>query len=326
MGIMDLIKEKAKKKLNRIAMIEGEDERVIEAANIALKEKIAKPVLIGEEKKIKDVAKKHNLSLNGIEIIDYKNYNDIDKLAEKLYELRKHKGLTLEKAKEWLKNPNYFGALITKLGLVDGVVGGCKYNTAEYMKPVFQVIGKRKDILLVSGVFMMEHKGRVIILSDGDFNIMPNEEELAQIAINAADFAEGFGFKPKVAMLSHSTKGSGEHPIVERIRKATEIVKQKKPELVIDGELQFDAAYNADAAKRKCPDSPIQGDANVLIFPDIQSANIFAHSMLQITDIPFIGTFAVGLDKIAVNGGRGYGAEKIADCIMYCAMQINMEK
>lgn len=326
MSIMELIKEKAKKRLNRIALIEGEDERVIEAANIALKEKIAKPVLIGEENKIKEIAKKHNLSLDGIEIIDYKNYKEIDNLTEKLYELRKHKGLTLEKAKEWLKNPNYFGALITKLGMVDGVVGGCKFSTAEYMRPVFQVIGKRKDVLLVSGVFMMEHKGRIVVMSDGDFNIMPNEEQLAQIAINAAEFAKGFGLKPKVAMLSHSTKGSGEHPILERIRKATEIVKQKKPDLVIDGEMQFDAAYNPDAAKRKCPDSVIQGDANVLIFPDIVSANIFAHSMLQLTDIPFIGTFAVGLDKIAVNGGRGYGADKIADCIMNCAMQINMKK
>ncbi len=326
MAIMDLIKEKAKKKINKIAMIEGEDERVIEAANIALKEKIAKPVLIGEESKIKQVAKKHKLSLDGIEIIDYKNYKDIDKLAEKLYDLRKHKGLTLEEAKEWLKNPNYFGALITKIGLVDGVVGGCKFSTAEYMKPVFQVIGKRKGVLLVSGVFMMEHKGRIIILSDGDFNIVPNAEELAQIAINAADFAKGFGFKPKVAMLSHSTKGSGEHPILEKIRKAIDIVKEKRSDIIIDGELQFDAAYNADAAKRKCPDSPIKGDANVMIFPDIMSANIFAHSLLQLTDMPFIGTFAVGLDKIAVNGGRGNNAEQINNCIMYCAMQINMEK
>ena len=326
MSIMELIRKKAKKKMNKIALIEGEDERVIEAAGIALKDKIAKPVLIGEEKKIKEIAKKHNLSLNGIEVIDYKNYKGINKLAEKLYELRKHKGMTLEEAKMLLKNPNYFGALITKLGIVDGVVGGCRFSTAEYMKPVFQVIGKRKGVLLVSGVFVIEHKGRVTILSDGDFNIMPSEEELAQITINAADFAKGLGFKPKIAMLSHSTKGSGEHPILERIRKAIEIVKQKRKDIIIDGEMQFDAAYNKNSAKRKCPKSVIHGDANVMIFPDIMSANIFAHALAQLTDIPFIGTFAVGLDKIAVNGGRGYNAKQIAQCIMYCAMQVNMRK
>jgi len=324
--IIKLMKEKAKKKLNKIALVEGEDERVIEAASIAVKEKTAKPVLIGDEKKIKETAKKHNLSLEGIEIMDYKNHKDRDTLANQLYELRKSKGLTLEEAKKWLQNPNYFGAQVAKLGMVDGVVGGCKYSTAEFMKPVFQVIGKRKDASLVSGAFFIVVKDRVLFMADSDFIIVPNEEELAQIAMNTAAFAKNFGFTPKVAMLSYSTKGSGEHPSLERIRKAVEVVKEKQPGLIIDGELQFDAAFNPGAARRKCPDSAIQGDANVLIFPDISAANIFVHSLLQLSNIPIYGTFACGLDKVAVNGGRGYNGRQIADLIVNCAMQINMER
>ena len=326
MDIAKLMKEKAQKRINRIALIEGEDERVIEAAGIAVKEKTAKPVLIGEKKKIEGIAKKNNLSLDGIEIIDYKNYKDIGKLAEKLYELRKSKGLTLEQAKEWLKNPNYFGALLAKLGIVDGIVGGCKFSTAEYMKPVFQVIGKKEGASLVSGLFFIAVKDRIIFMADSDFIIVPNEEELAQIAMNTAEFTGNFGYKPKVAMLSYSTKGSGEHPSLERIRNAIKIVKEKQPDLAIDGEMQFDAAFNPASAKRKCPDSIIEGDANVFIFPDISSANIFAHTVLQLTEIPMYGTFACGLDKVAVNGGRGYDAKKIAWLITNCAMQINMER
>ena len=323
--IVTLIKERARKHLKKVLLVEGEDERLIEAASKAVVQKLAKPVLLGNEKIIKNIAKDKKISLDGIEILDYQKLDDLNsKYAKQLYELRKAKGLELEEAQRLIQNPNYFGALYVRLGKADAVIGGCKYNTAEFMKPCFQVIGKRKDVACASGVSAIVFEERVIFLSDTDFNIKPSVEELAQIAINAAECAQSLGFTPKVALLSHSTKGSGEHPSLQPIRDALAIVKKKKPELIVDGELQADAAINPNSAKRKCPDSVIQGDANVLIFPDIFSANISCHLLHQLAKIEIFGSFAWGMEKPVTNGGRGYNADEILNVIATAGFQANL--
>ncbi len=324
-NIVALIKDCARKHLKRVLLVEGEDDLIIEAASKAVAEKLAKPVLLGDERIIKNIAKDKKINLDGIEILDYKKLDDLNsKYAKQLYELRKAKGLELEEAQRLIQNPNYFGTLYVRFGKADAVIGGCKFTTAEFMKPAFQVIGKRKDVVCASGVSAIVMDDKVIFLSDTDFNIKPSVEELAQIAMNAAECAQSLGFTPKVALLSHSTKGSGEHPSLQPIREALAIVKKKKPELIIDGEMQADVAINPNSAKRKCPDSVIQGDANILIFPDIFSANISCHLLHQLAKIEIFGSFAWGMDKPVTNGGRGYNADEILNVIATAAFQANL--
>lgn len=323
MDMPKLIEKIAKKKMRKILLIEGEDERIIKAASLAIKDKIARPVLLGKKEFIEKIAKKNKIDLKNIEIVDFKNYREISKLENNLFDLRKHKGLTIEQAKDLLKNPNYFGAMLLKEGIVDGAVGGCKFSTAEWMRPVFQLIGTKEKGSIVSAVCIMPIKERVFFFSDTDFNIIPNENELAQIAINASDFAKSF-VKPKVALLSYSTKGSGEHPSLEPIKKALDIIRKSRPDIIIDGELQLDAAVNPVAAKRKCPDSVIKGDANVLIFPNISVGNILLHAFGQFTEYRFFGSFPVGLAKPVMNGGRSFNEKQIYDLILGCAMVCNL--
>ncbi|HIH43241.1 TPA: phosphate acetyltransferase [Candidatus Woesearchaeota archaeon] len=323
--IVNLIKERARKHLKKVLLVEGEDDRIIEAASKAVAEKLAKPILLGDERIIKNIAKDKQISLVGIEILDYKKLDDLNsRYAKQLHELRKAKGMELEEAQHLIQNPNYFGTLYVRLGKADAVVGGCKFTTAEFMKPAFQVIGKRKDVVCASGVSAIVMADSVIFLSDTDFSIKPSVEELAQIAMNAAECAQSLGFIPKVALLSHSTKGSGEHPSLLPIREALAIVKKKRPELIIDGEMQADAAISPNSARRKCPGSVIQGDANVLIFPDIFSANISCHLLHQLAKIEIFGSFAWGMDKPVTNGGRGYNADEILNVIATAAFQANL--
>lgn len=324
MDILKLIEKKAKAKSRKILLIEGEDDRLIEAASMAAKNKICKPTLLGNRKNIEKTAKEKNIDLNGVEILEYEAHPKLSEFAEKLYELRKHKGMTAPQAKELLKNPNYFGALMVKLGYYDGALGGCKYSTAEWMRPVFQIIGAKKSVPVVSAICFFIIKGKPYFFSDTDFNIVPDENQLAQIAINAADFVKGLGIEPKVSLLSYSTKGSGEHESLSLIRNALKLVKEKRKDIIIDGELQLDASINPDAARRKCPDSVLKGEANTLIFPNITVGNVLIHGLTQWTDYQFFGSFPIGLEKPVMNGGRSFNAKQIYDLITACAMECNL--
>ena len=324
MDILQLIKEKALEKKNKILLIEGEDDRLVKAAALAVEERVCDPILLGSKETIIKVAAKKGVDLNGISIIEYVNHPNLDQYVEKLVELRHHKGMTKDKARELLKNPNYFGALMLKLGECDGAIGGCDYSSAEWMRPVFQIIGARKGVSTVSAISFFVIGDKVYFFSDTDFNIKPDSKQLAQIAINAADFVKGLGIEPKVAYLSYSTKGSGEHPVLELIRDALEVVQKKRPDITIDGELQLDAAINPDAASRKCPDSVLKGEANTLIFPDITVGNVLIHGLVQWTDYQFFGAFPVGLNHPVMNGGRSFDAMQIYNLIAACAMQCNL--
>ncbi|MBD3164140.1 hypothetical protein GF323_02995 [Candidatus Woesearchaeota archaeon] len=324
MDILSLIKEKALEKKNKILMVEGEDERVIQAAAMCVENKICDPVLLGSRDTIIKAAAKRASSLDGITVMEYADIPELEKYALELAEIRRHKGLTKEKAKELLKNPNYFAALMLKVGKVDGAVGGCKYSSAEWMRPVFQIIGTKKDVSLVSAICFYVIKDRVFFFSDTDFNIKPDAKQLAQIALNAASFVKGLGLVPKIAMLSYSTKGSGEHESLKLIRDALEFVQLKDKELIIDGEMQLDAAVNPDAALKKCPDSVLKGDANILIFPEITVGNVLIHGLTQWTDYQFFGSFPIGLSKPVMNGGRSFDSRQIYDIMTACAMQCNL--
>jgi len=321
MDILKLMKDKAQEKVSKILLIEGDEDRVIKAAELAVKEKICQPVLLGKKEDIYKSASKCGAHLDGIAI---QEFSPTDEDVAELVKLREHKGMTAEIAKETLKDPNAYGALLLKQKKYDAALGGCKFSTAEWMRPVFQIVGKKEGVKTVSSVCFMVMKGRTIFYSDTDFIIKPDTETLAQIALNAAEFVKWVGVEPKLALLSYSTKGSGEHPSLQTIRDALEIVKKKNPDLIIDGEMQVDAAINPKAAEKKCPDSPLRGDANTLIFPDITVGNVLIHSLVQLTNYEFYGSFPVGLARPVVNGGRSMNPTEIYRLILGAAMEANM--
>lgn len=322
MNILEQIKEKAQSKQRRVLLVEGEDERMLKASVKAVQQNICIPVLLASKDVIVKSSSRLGLSLDGIDIMEHKvTQKDIDDLVE----LREHKGMTAGKAAELLKDPNHFGALKLKQGMVDGAIGGCKYSSADWMRPVFQIVGPKKGVSLISAVCFMIVKDKPYFFSDTDFVIVPTYQQIAQIAMNAAGFVRGVGIEPKVAMLSYSTHGSGEHESLADIRAALELVKKKQPELVVDGEMQFDAAINPDAAQRKCPDSPLKGEANTLIFPNITVGNVMIHALSQWTDYEFYGSFPVGLSKPVINGGRSFSPDDIYNALAACAMQCNSQ-
>ncbi|MFH1848923.1 MAG: phosphate acyltransferase [archaeon] len=325
MDIQSLIKNKARSEVRQILLIEGEDERVVKAASLAAEERICEPVLLGRKELIVKAASKAGANLDGVGIEEYHNHAETEAMAEKLCELRKKKGLKIDQAKNMLKDPNYFGAMLVKLGKYDGAVGGCSYSTAAWMRPVFQIIGTKEGIGTVSAVCMMVIKDKLYFFSDTDFVIEPDSAQLADIAVNASDFAKALGVNAKVALLSYSTHGSGEHPCLEHIREAMQNINKRRPDIVIDGEIQLDAAVSVAAAEKKCSGSILKGDANVLVFPHITVGNVLIHAMNQWTDYELYGSFPQGLGKAIMNGGRSFDARQICDTIAGCAMQVNLK-
>lgn len=324
--LMDHVKDIARKKIRKILIVEGWDERAIQAVDSVLKEKLAKFVLLGNEKEIREKAKKLKVDLEDTEIIDWKTYPKRDKLAKELYELRKHKGMSLEDAKKVLDDENYFGCMLLHDGYVDGLAGSTIRPTADLMRPALQIIKTKPGATLVSEVFSAydDKIGRVLFFSDCSLNIDPTAEQLAQMAINGADCVKGLGLEPKVAMLSFSTK-SEQHPVLEPIRKAVKIVKEKRPDILIDGEIQADAAISKDACKRKCPDSPLKGEANVLIFPNLTAANIATHLLLRLSNLKFLFTTLMGIRKPVKIVGRSVSVELVEYALISCAAKANME-
>jgi phosphate acetyltransferase len=324
--VKKLLLEKAKRKEVRVIVTEAEDERVLKAAERALKEKTAKPILLGDdEEKIRQGIKRLKIDLKDTEIYAPSTYGEKEELARQLYELRKHKGLSLEDAKKLLDDQFYLGCMLIHSGKADAITGTCVYPTASLMRPGLQIIKTKKGISTVTGVIMMLDKkfDKVFFVSDASINIDPNAEQLADMAINTAKAAESLGFKPKVAMLSGSTKGSAKHPTFQKIIDAVEIAKKKNPNLLIDGELQLDAAIKEDGARRKCPDSPLKGQANCLIFPDLNAANIGVKIWDDFGDVLMLGPLNMGFRKPVHDLGRTYKPEDIANTIMLCAYMAN---
>ena len=302
---MNAIKEKAMSLQKTIILPETGDERVLIAADKILSQKLAKLILIGNKQEILQNAEKLKINLNNAEFIDNNDQNLINELGHEYFELRKHKDITIDEALEQVKDPNYFANMLLHLNRADGVVSGSISTTAATLRPAFKIIKTKKDSHKVSSFFFMQLKDRLLIFADCAVNILPTAEELAHIAIDTANNAKLFNIDPKVALLSFSTKGSAKHELIDKVKKAVKIAQDLEPDLVLDGEMQVDAALLPQVCQRKCKNCNLHGQANVLIFPDLQSGNIAYKLVERLAKADAIGPITQGLNKPVNDLSRG---------------------
>ena len=298
---MDLIaqfQEKARNNLRHIVLPEGDEPRTVKAAGIIKKEKLAKVTLIGNPDKISNIAKEQNADIAGVPIIDPNNSSLLTKYSDRYYDLRKQKGISKADAIKTVKDPVYFGTLMVEQGDCDGLVSGAEHSTADTIRPALQIIKTAPGISIVSSAFIMivpdcnYGDNGMFIFADCAVNPNPNAEELAAIAISSAETGRVLcNMNPKVAMISFSTKGSAKHELVDKVIKATMIAKEKAPNLEIDGEFQVDAAIIPSVGKKKAPNSKTAGNANVLIFPDLQAGNAGYKLVERLARASAIGPF-----------------------------------
>jgi phosphate acetyltransferase len=314
------IKAQAKKDPKRIVYPESTEERTLKALQIIIKEKTAKPILIGKPAEVKNAIKKLKLNLKDVPIIDHlapDNAKKLERYANDLFNLRKDKGVTIEQARQLIREPIYYGTMMVHLGEADGLISGAVHSTGHTVLPALQIIKTREKFHKVSGVFFVKFKKEIMLFADAAVTIEPDAHDLAEIAIDTARTAVRFGIEPRVAMLSFSTKGSANHPLAKKMIEATEIARDKAkkllPEAVIDGEMQLDAAVEPWVAKIKCPDALIKGDANVLIFPDLQAANIGYKLATFFGHAEAIGPILQGLRKPVNDLSRGCTVKDIVD-------------
>jgi phosphate acetyltransferase len=326
--ILQNIRSRASENLQHIILPEGEDARTVQAAAMCVRDKIAKITIIGNEEKVRELARETNSNLNGVEILDHRKSNEFGKIALFYHELRRAKGVTLEEAEQTVKDSLYYGNLLVKLGKADGSVAGATNTTAHTVAAALRCIGVREGFKIVSSFFLMVVPDKkfgangAMIYADCGVVIEPNAAELAEIAIASADSCRALlSVEPKVAMLSFSTKGSAKHQSLEKIIEAVKTVRVRVPELEIDGELQADAALIPSVAASKAQGSSVAGQANVLIFPDLNSGNIAYKLTERLTGGTAIGPILQGLDRPCNDLSRGCKAEDIVDAVAITAVQ-----
>ncbi len=323
MDFLTSIKERAKKFNKTIALPEGEEERTLIAADEILAEKIANIVLYGNQEVILKKAEELKLAnIHLARIVDPVTYEKKEELATIMMEIRKDKGLKKEEAIEQLLSPYYLSTLMIKNKEVDGMVGGAVASTATTIKPAFQYIKTLPGISIVSGAFFMilpDHKwgeNGILVFADCAVHPNPNEKELAEIAVATAKTAKSIGgFEPKVAMLCFSTKGSAQHDMVTKVANATKIAKEMQPDLMIDGELQADAAIIESIGKQKSPGSPVAGVANVLVFPDLNAGNIAYKLVQRLANAEAIGPVLQGMAAPINDLSRGCSSSDIVNLV-----------
>ena len=329
MKLSQLIREKAKKNPKIIVLPEGEEPRMIKAAETIINEGFASLILLGREESIKNKARELGVELSDeIKIINPENSKKLKEYAESYYQLRKNKGVNLDEAYKLLENPLYFGALMVYHDDADGLVAGSVNATGDVFRPALQTIKTAPGINIVSSSFVMVvpdcpyGENGVMVFADCALNPEPNAEQLADVAIASAATGKALvGFEPRVAMLSFSTKGSGKHPLVDKVIEATKIAKEKKPELLIDGELQADAALIPSIGERKAPNSKIAGKANVLIFPDLHSGNIAYKLIERLAKAEAIGPISQGMRKPVNDLSRGCNTDDIVNVVAITVLQ-----
>ncbi len=304
----------------RIVLPEGNEPRTIAAASICQRRGIAQCVLLGKRDEIKRTAINNGVEFdNGIEIIEPESV--LEDYVEPMVALRKHKNLTALLARQQLRDTVVLGTMMLQLGHVDGLVSGAEHTTANTIRPALQLIKTADNAKLVSSVFFMCLPEQVLIYGDCAVNPNPNHEELADIAIQSADSATAFGIEPKIAMISYSTGASGSGGDVDKVRKATELVKQLRPDLLVDGPLQYDAAFMETVAKQKAPDSPVAGKATVFIFPDLNTGNTTYKAVQRSANVVCIGPMLQGLRKPVNDLSRGALVDDIVFTIALTAIQ-----
>ncbi|MCM3714205.1 phosphate acetyltransferase [Alkalihalobacillus oceani] len=314
------IKEKVEKHRPTIVLPEGTDERILEAAANLANDQVIKPLLIGNEADIKGKATEINVNLSGVPIIDPASYSGIDEMVAAFVERRKGKE-TEQSAREKLQDVNYFGTMLVYMEKADGLVSGAAHSTGDTVRPALQIIKTLPGIQRTSGVFVMVKDEKKFVFGDCAINIAPTSEELAEIAIATAETAKVFGLDPKVAMLSFSTKGSASSIETKKVAEATKIAQQARPDLVIDGEFQFDAAFVPAVAQKKAPDSPLQGQANVFIFPSLESGNLGYKIAQRLGGYDAIGPILQGLNKPVNDLSRGCNAADVYKLSLITALQ-----
>ncbi len=329
MGLIESIKENAKKEIRTIVLPESEDERVLKATQIVLEEKTANVVLIGNKDTITSDAASCGANIQGATIIDPKNFEGIEKYVDELVQLRASKGLSKEEAKEIITTePRFFGCMMVRLGDADGLVAGSNSPTADVLRAAIQVIKTAPGIKTVSSSFVMETAdgkfGDNGLLLFADCAVLPDptSEQLADIAASTAATASSVvGLEPRVAMLSFSTMGSAKHPLVDKVSNAVQILKDRKVDFAFDGEMQADAAIVEAIGAKKAPDSKVAGRANILVFPDLQAGNIGYKLVQRFAGADAHGPIVQGLNKPVNDLSRGCSVEDISNLVAITATQ-----
>ena len=333
MSFIDEIKNRAKQEIKTIVLPEATDIRILKAAQIVEKERYAKVILIGDEEEVSKKIKENNIELKETKIIDPLKLEKTEDYANQLYELRKVKGMTLEQAQKIILDPIYFGMMMVKLDDADGLVSGAAHSTADTLRPALQILKTAPGTKLVSAFFIMvvpncEYGANgTFIFADSGLNEEPDSEKLSEIAISSSkSFKQLVGEEPKVAMLSYSTYGSAHSASTEKVIEATRLVKEKAPDLIVDGELQLDAAIVPEVAEFKAKGSPLKGEANVLIFPDLGAGNIGYKLTQRLAKAEAYGPLCQGIAKPVNDLSRGCNELDVAGVIAITAVQAQDQK
>ncbi len=334
MQLLDSIKQKARSLNKTIVLPEGLEERTLQAANILLSEELTQIILLGNREKIMKAATAHQLkAIERATIIDPEKFDKKEYYANMLFEIRKHKGVTRDDAIRLAEDPLYLATLLIKDGAADGEVAGAQNATGNVLRPAFQIIKTLPGISVVSGAFIMimkePHWGEngIIVFADCAVHPDPNARELAEIAVMTARTTKAIaGIEPRVAMLSFSTKGSASHPMCDKVIEATQLAKEMSPELLIDGEMQADAAIVEAIGKKKDPDSPIAGKANVLVFPSLEVGNIAYKLVQRLAGAEAVGPILQGMAAPINDLSRGCSVDDIVNLVAITVNQAGKEK
>lgn len=330
MQFIESIKQRAKQNIKTIVLPEANDIRVLKATEQVTEQGYANIILVGKQKEIEEKAQENEIDISKATIVDPNNSEKYDEYANLLYELRRNKGMTIEKARELTKDPVYYGMLMLKdeKSNADGLVSGAAHSTSDTLRPALQILKTAPGTKLVSAFFIMEvpnceyGANGTFIFGDSGLNENPDDEQLSEIAISSSkSFKDLVGKEPKVAMLSYSTYGSAKSELTEKVISATKKVKEKEPNLLVDGELQLDAAIVPEIANMKAPGSSIKGEANVLIFPDLNAGNIGYKLVQRLAKAEAYGPLCQGIARPVNDLSRGCSSEDIAGVVAITAVQ-----
>lgn len=308
--------QKLKEDPKKIVLTEGEDPRILEAASRLLASNFLTPILLGDEQKVSNAAEEAGYNIRGAQIINPLNYDRLDEMIQEFYEIRKEKGMTLEKAEKMMQQRNYFGTMLVKMGIADCLLGGATYSTADTVRPALQIIKTKPGNSMVSSCFILVRPGatgenEVLAMADCAINIQPSENELVEICGETIKCAKIFGIDPKVAFLSYSSHGSGKGDSVDKMRNATLKAQEEYPDVPIDGEFQFDTAVSPRVARQKAPGSKVAGYANTFIFPDINAGNLGYKIAQRMGNFEAYGPILLGLNAQINDLSRGCNALEV---------------
>ncbi|PSL45870.1 phosphotransacetylase [Salsuginibacillus halophilus] len=319
------VKEQVQAAYPIVVLPEGDDDRIVQAASRLAREEVVRPLIVGEEEDVQERARRLGVALHDCMIESPSSYEKFEEMVQAFIERRKGKE-TEEAAREKLLEPNYFGTMLVYMGEADGLVSGAAHSTGDTVRPALQIIKTKPGISKTSGVFIMVKGDKKFVFADCAINISPSDEELAEIAISTAETAKTFNIDPKVAMLSFSTKGSAASQETKKVSTATRMAQEQRPDLVIDGEFQFDAAFVPTVAEKKAPDSPLQGEANVFIFPSLESGNLGYKIAQRLGNYEAVGPILQGLNQPVNDLSRGCSVDDVYNLSLITAMQAVQEK